>query len=256
MRRTLLVPLLASLLATAATAAEPLPAGQDDVIVTLGGGGRVEPDWDGSKKYVLSPMAIIGMKFLRSPFTGQPSSDTGFGIAPSFRYLGKRHFDPSSPLFGVADVAAAFEAGLTVDYTDTNFRAFVTARQGFGGHHGQIFEFGLDGILHPMDKLKIEAGPRISFATSDYMRAYYGLSDAEAVATGLSAYKPSGGYRGAGLAGIATYDIDAHWFVRADAGWTHLSDDIANSPVIKAEGRRDQFTVGLGVAYRFGTGWH
>lgn len=257
MRHILLAPLFATLLASTAWAdEEAFPAAKDDVVLTLGGGGRVSPEWDGSKHYVLSPMPIIGLKFLRSPFTGQPSSDTGFGIAPSFRYLDKRNFDSTSKLYGLPDVAASFEAGLTVDYTDTNYRAFATVRQGMGGHHGQLFDLGVDGILHPMDKLKIEAGPRLSFATADYMRAYFGVTDATAASSGVAAYKIGGGYRGAGLNAVATWDFDKHWFARADAGWLHLSDDIAKSPIVKAEGTRDQFTFGVGVAYRFGTGWH
>lgn len=227
----------------------------DDMVVTLGGGLKTEPGWDGSKSYVLSPHPIIGLRFLRSPLTGEATSETGFGIAPSFRYLSKRSFGPASPLAGLPNVAAAFEAGLTVDYTDRNWRAFVTARQGFGGHHGQIFEFGLDGILHPMEKLTLEAGPRLSFATADYMRTYYGVSAASSLATGVAAYRPGGGYRGAGLAGRATWDIDRNWLVRGEASWTHLSDGIADSPIMRAEGARDQFSVGVGVAYRFGVGW-
>jgi outer membrane protein len=228
----------------------------DDMIVTLGGGLKTEPGWDGSKSYVLSPFPIIGLRFLRSPLTGEPTSDTGFGIAPSFRYLEKRHFGAASTMFGLPDVATAFEAGLTVDYTDRYWRAFATARQGFGGHHGQILELGVDGILHPMDKLTLEAGPRISFATSDYMRTYYGVSAASSLATGVAAYDPGAGYRGAGLAARVTYDIDRNWLVRGEASWTHLGDKIAASPIMRAEGNRDQFSVGLGVAYRFGVGWH
>ena len=227
----------------------------DDVIVTLGGGLKTEPGWEGSKDYVLSPFPIIGLRFLRSPLTGQPSSDTGFGIAPSFRYLSSRSFDASSPLFGLPSVSSAFEAGVTVDYTDTNFRAFATARQGFGGHRGQIFELGLDGILHPLDELTVEAGPRVSFASADYMRTYYGVSTAASLASGVAAYDPNGGYRGAGLAARATYDIDGKWLVRADASWTRLSDRVAASPIMKAAGDRDQFSIGAGVAYRFGVGW-
>lgn len=243
-------PLLAAPLATAH--AQSVAGPGDDVVVTLGGGLATAPDWDGSKKYVLSPMPILGLKFLRSPFTGQPTSDTGFGIAPSFRYLSKRSFDGSSSLAGLPKVPEAFEAGLTVDYTDTNFRAFVTARQGMGGHHGQIAELGIDAILHPLDKLTLSAGPRISFASGDYMKTYYGVSGSTALATGVSAYDPGGGYRGAGLGAIATYDIDPHWFVKAQAEWTHLSDAVARSPVIKAEGSRDQFGFGIGIARRFG----
>ena len=227
----------------------------DDLTVTLGGGLKTEPGWDGSKSYVLSPFPIIGLRFLRSPLTGEPTTDTGFGVAPSFRYLEKRHFGAASTMAGLPDVATAFEAGLTVDYTDRNWRAFVTGRQGFGGHHGQIFELGVDGILRPIDRLTLEAGPRLSFATGDYMRTYYGVSTASSLATGVPAYDPGTGFRGAGLAGRATWDIDRNWLVRGDASWTHLSDKIASSPIMRAEGRRDQFSVGLGVAYRFGVNW-
>lgn len=251
-RRQLLLAVLAAPLLAAPALAQSVTAPGDDLVVTLGGGVRVSPDWDGSKSYVLSPMPIVGVKFLRSPFTGQPSSDTGFGIAPSFRYLSKRSFGGGSALAGLPDVPQAFEAGVTVDYTDTSFRAFATVRQGMGGHHGQIAELGLDAILHPLDRLTLSAGPRVSFASGDYMQAYYGVSSATALATGVSAYDPGGGYRGAGVGATATWDIDPHWFVKADAGWTHLSDTIARSPVVKAEGSRDQFTFGIGVARRFG----
>ncbi len=258
MRRAVLFTFVSTLLAGVASvhAEEGFSSSKHDVIATIGGGVRVNPDWDGAKKAVVSPFPIIGLKFLRSPFTGEPTTDTGVGIAPSFRYNAKRHFDGSSVLFGLNDVATTFEAGLTVDYTDTNYRAFATARQAMGGVHGQIFEVGLDGIYRPIPKLKLEGGPRISFATADYTRPLYGVTTGEALATGIAAYKPNGGYRGAGLGGIATYDFDKRWFVRLDAEWTHLSDDIARSPIMKAEGRRDQVTVGIGVGYRFGAGWH
>lgn len=227
----------------------------DDAIVTVGGGLKTEPGWDGSKSYLVSPFPIVGLRFLRSPLSGEPTSDTGFGIAPSFRFSSKRSFAPTSPLAGLPDVATSFEAGLTVDYTDRNWRAFVTARQGFGGHHGQVFELGVDGILHPTAALTLEAGPRISFATADYMRTYYGVSAASSLATGIAAYDPGAGYRGAGLAARATYDIDRNWFVRGDASWTRLSDKVADSPIMRAEGARNQFSVGLGVGYRFGVSW-
>ncbi|MDK9697019.1 MAG: MipA/OmpV family protein [Siculibacillus sp.] len=227
----------------------------DDMVVTLGGGLKTEPGWEGSKSHVLSPFPIIGLRFLRSPLTGEATSDTGFGIAPSFRLLSSRSFGAASAMAGLPKVATAFEAGVTIDYTDRNWRAFVTARQGFGGHHGQIFELGLDGIFHPMAKLTLEAGPRVSFATTDYMRTYYGVSAASALATGIPAHAPNGGYRGAGLAARATWEIDRNWLVRGDASWTRLSDEIARSPIMRAEGRRDQFAVGLGVAYRFGVNW-
>lgn len=249
MRSLLLAALAAPLLAPSTAA---WAGSGDDVVVTLGGGAMVAPDWDGSNTYVVSPMPIIGLKFLRSPLTGAPSSDTGFGVAPSFRWLSKRSFGAGSALAGLPGVAEALEAGLTIDYTDTNFRAFASLRQGMGGHHGQIAELGLDGIAHPLPQLTLEAGPRVSFASADYMRTYWGVSPAVSAATGVAAHDPGGGYRGAGLGAKATWQIDPRWFVQAKTEWTHLSDAAARSPVVKAEGTRDQISVGLGIAWKFG----
>jgi outer membrane protein len=248
--------LLALCAASAAAAGEALPGPNDDAIVTLGGGARVSPEWDGSKSYMLSPMPIVGLKLLRSPFTGAPSSDTGFGIRPAFRWVSERSFDARDRLHGIDRVGAAAEIGVVVDYTDTWFRASVEVRQGFGGHHGEIAVLGLDGIVHPTDRLSLSAGPRVSFASAEYMNTYYGVTAAESAATGLATHRPGGGYLGAGLAGTASYEIDPRWIVKADAAWTRLGDRAADSPIVRADGARDQFTVGLGVAWRFGVGWH
>ena len=118
-----------------------------------------------------------------------------------------------------------------------------------------MVDLGLDGRVRPFDRLTLAAGPRLSFASSDYMRAYFGVSAADSLASGLAAYTPKGGYRGAGLGATATWDVDQSWFIRADAGWTRLSDEAARSPIVKTDGSRDQFTIGLGAAYRFGVNW-
>ncbi|WP_165498217.1 MipA/OmpV family protein [Siculibacillus lacustris] len=257
MRLTLV--LLAALPATTLAAfagGAPLPGPGDDAIVTLGGGARLAPEWDGSKSYVLSPMPIVGFRFLRSPFTGQPTTDTGFGIRPAFRHVGERKFDVHDRLWGLDKVDAAWELGLAADYTDTWFRASVEVRQGFGGHTGQIVDLGLDGIVHPFEHVTLSAGPRLSLASAAYMNTYFGVTAAESARTGLATHRPGGGVRGAGLATAASWEIDPRWVVRADAGWTRLADDAATSPIVRADGARDQFTVGLGVAWRFGVGWH
>ncbi len=258
---TLVAATCAALPATAADVApasssSPLATANTDAIVTLGGGARIQPTFDGASSYMLSPMPIVSLKFLRSPFTGQPTSDTGFGIFPSFRFMDERK--GVGKLNGLNNVAATFEGGVGFDYTDTYFRAFVEIRQGFGGEHGQTADLGLDGIFRPIDRLKLSAGPRLSLASDDYMRTYFGVTAAETVTSAgkFNTFRPNGGVRGVGLGGAAVYTIDPHWEVQANAGWTHLVGDAASSPIVKKAGSAEQFTVGLGVAYKFGVGWH
>ena len=236
--------------------ADPLATPGTDAIVTLGGGVRVAPAWDGSSRYVASPMPIIGLKFLRSPLTGQPTSDTGFGIRPTFRFLDERK--GTGDLAGLNKVSNAYEIGAQVDYTDTYWRAYVELRQGFGGHHGLLGDIGAEAIVRPMPGLKLAVGPRVSLASSEYMTRYFGVTPAETVASGgkFATFTPSAGFRAVGVTAQATYDITPNWIARADVGYDRLVGDAAKSPIVKQAGDANQFSVGLGVAYRFGIGWH
>ena len=239
-----------------AMAADPLVSAGTDAVLTLGVGARVQPSFEGGSSYLLSPMPIVSLKFLRSPFTGEPTGDTGFGIYPSFRFDSRR--PGTGKLAGLSPVAASAEIGLGFDYTDTYWRGFVELRQGVGGQHGVTADVGVDAIAHPDRRLTIAAGPRLSLASSDYMRSYFGVTPAESLASAgnFTAFKPGGGIRGAGIGGNAVYEIDPRWQIRADAGWMHLLGDAARSPIVRKAGSADQLTLGLGVAYRFGFGWH
>lgn len=235
---------------------DPLAGPGIDAIVTLGLGAKLQPAYDGANRYVASPWPIVGLKFLRSPFTGQETSDTGFGFRPTFRFLDERK--GTGDLAGLNRVKSAYEVGAQIDYTDTYWRAYVEFRQGFGGHTGQLYDVGAEGIFRPAPAWRIALGPKLSFASSEYMRTYFGVTGAESVASGgkFAAYNPSGGIRAAGVTAQATYAFDKNWLIRADAGYDRLVGDAASSPIVKRAGDVNQFTVGLGVAYRFGIGWH
>ncbi len=253
------LPLVAALFASVAAlpaAAQTAPDGAYDAILTLGGGARFQPEWDGAKSYTLSPFPIVGLKFLRSPFSGEAVQDGALSISPTFRALTKRNFKAGDPLFGLTDVGLAVELGVKVEYTGPWYRAFVEVRQGVGGHQGELLDLGVDGILRPDPKWTLAAGPRLSFASADYMQTYFGVSRADSLRSGIAAYDAHGGFRGAGLGGSITWDVDRAWFIRADASWTRLSNTAADSPVVRLDGSRDQFTVGLGAAYKLGVNWH
>ena len=113
-----------------------------DVLVTLGAGAQMKPEYEGADSYDVSPMPIFGLTFKLNPFTGQPTTETGFGIRPAFRYLSKR--EGSGELAGLNDVDAAFELGLKLSWTEETWRVFVEGRQGMGGHSGQVFDLGAE----------------------------------------------------------------------------------------------------------------
>lgn len=260
MRRLVLAVCLAAFPVTAEAAdpagkmaPSPYIAPGYDVLVTLGAGAQMKPEYEGADSYDVSPMPIFGLTFKLNPFTGQPTTETGFGIRPAFRYLSKR--EGSGELAGLNDVDAAFELGLNLSWTEQMWRVFVEGRQGFGGHSGQIFDLGADAILRPLPGVTASFGPRVSFATSNYVETYFNVSTTEAGLSGFSPYSADGGLRSYGVGGRVDYELTPQWLVRLDASYSRLADDLADSPIVRETGSADQFTVGLGVAYRFGFNW-
>jgi outer membrane protein len=231
----------------------PLSAGADDLVLELGIGGKVVPAYEGADDYLLQPWPIAQLHYLRLPvlgdFGGGPKSGISFG--PSFRYVAERDEDDYSELEGLGDVSAAYEFGATIGYRYEFVRAFVTLRQGFGGHHGLVGEVGVDAIADPMPKLTVSLGPRLGLASSDYLDTYLGVDPGQSAASGLPEFDPDGGIKGVGLEAEARYSLTPAWSVVANAGYERLVGDAADSPVTDL-GSENQFTAGIGVSYRFG----
>jgi outer membrane protein len=263
--------ILAAAAATAAltgvaAAQSAFPAPGDDLIVTLGGGPRVQPQYEGARNYMLSPFPIVSVRFLINPFTGEPSSEYGLGFAPSFRYIGARDRSVDKKLAGFPKVDAAYELGGVIDYTLPFVRGYLAVRQGFGGHHGQVADVGVEGIFKPFGGLKIAIGPKLAFASKEYMETYFSVPpDRSGPPTPppdpFSRKKGGGGKGGfqadAGLNSYGPnlkvdYDFTPQWTGKFEANYSRLAGDAADSPLVQKIGSRNQITVGFGLAYRFG----
>lgn len=242
--------------AGAATAAEPVqysdPGGANDLVLELGVGGMYEPRFEGSENYMLSPYPIIKLHYLRIPGVLETGNKTStIFIRPAFRFLGKR--DPSDdPIVrGLRPVDWAFEFGAAVGYETEHFMGFIEVRRGFNGHEGWVVDLGVDGIVHPTDRLTLKAGPRLSLADNEYMDTYFSVSPVESVRTGYRVYDPSGGIKSIGVAGQAEYALTEEATLYLRATYDRLTGDAGDSPIVRA-GNRDMFGVGIGISYKFG----
>jgi len=228
-------------------------ANGEDIVLEVGGGALVRPAYEGADEYTFHPWPIVELEFLRLPvlgtFGGGP--ETGFSFGPSFRFIEERDDDDYSELTGLGDVDFAVEAGGKVSYRRGMVRGFVAVRRGFGGHEGIVGEAGLDLIVAPTPRLEVSGGPRLSFASDDYMDTYLGVTAAQSAASGLPAFDPDGGIKGVGVAGEAKYALTRRWSLVGEAGYERLIGDAADSPITD-RGSENQFSAALGLSYRFG----
>lgn len=247
--------LLASV-STAAIAQEKLTteqAGNRDVVFDLGIGAKVQPKFASSSDYIILPYPLFAISYLRLPGIGEVVSGPkkAFSIYPSINFVGSRSSDDASYLTGMDDVDFAFELGPGVAYRYGMVRGFVEARYGFTGHNGIVGQAGLDLVLNPFDRLQVSAGPRVGFANDEYVETYFGVTNAEAATSQFAAYNPSGGFTDVGVGALVSYDWTDTVKLHLQADYSRYIDDIADSPVVQA-GSEDQFTVGIGITYRFG----
>lgn len=236
-------------LAMDATAQDFGAANAPGIEFRLGGGGQLQPRYEGSSDYIVSPRPIIRLDRLTFPNGFQIGGDDGrgFSIGPSFNFRGERDAADTPELAPLNDIDWALEVGLEAAYETDLFRVHANVRRGFNGHEGWVGEAGADLIARPVDGLRLYAGPRVSYADDTYMETYFSVPAGTA---GISEFDASGGFKSYGVEVGARYDFNANWSVEGEATYNRLTGDAGDSPVT-AIGSRDQYTVGIGLVRKF-----
>lgn len=247
-------PLVASLIAATAFAT-PAVAQERFLNFSLGGGVVAAPSFPGSGDFDVEP--DLGFKFGALQWGGIRAGNgigelpaNGFGVRGAFRVLGDRDADDNPELAGLTERDTAVELGLGLVYQQTNWMAFGEVRKGVTGHSAWTGDVGADYIYRPTDRLTLTAGPRVSFGESEFAQDYFGVTQAEADASGFDAFDADGGALGAGFAIGAEYELSPNWSLDGELGYERLINDAGDSP-ITAIGDEDQWSLRIGVSREF-----
>ena len=259
----------AALIGAAALAFLATPAAAQDGdgergwIVTVGGGAQFVPKYPGSDEVGLAPMVIGRLRREGSPLPiGAPDDGWGFGLlghdsafdfGPAVRFQSKREEeDVGAP---VGEVGFTVEAGgFAQVYLGRSFRIRVEGRRGIGGHEGWNGDVALDFVATDGNTYVFTIGPRARIADGNYHDAYFGVTPAVSLATGLPVYDPGGGFHSVGVTAGLTHMLGRNWGVYGYAGYDRLIGDAADSPIVRTLGSRSQLSGGLGLFFTFGVG--
>lgn len=267
----LLTRLLAALVATSAFAAPALAqeptidttevalANNNDLILELGVGAQVQPRYLGSDDLIVSATPIGSIQYLNIPGLIEIGGGerTAFNIGPSFRFMDERDPRDDADLFGLRHLDRTYEVGLRASYevaiTDVyGAEAFGEARYAFGEAEGIVGGIGILSVVRPSDLLEIKVGPRVNFASDDYVSTYFSVTPLESFASfgRIDAYQADGGFYSYGLEANAKYEFRPDWFLNLEASYERLIGDAGDSPIVEV-GSRDQFTAVVGLSRRF-----
>lgn len=237
-------------------APEDISMPQKQYVVDLGLGVIAKPKYEGADETHAYPLPIFAMgRFYLPPIgqilEGQPTKRGVFFFA-SFDFKGEREASDDDSLIGTEAIDWAIEMGPGIGYRYDWLRGFVELRQGFNGHTGQVGQLGADFIFSPRERLQFSMGPRAGFASGKYMDTYFGVSSREAADSDgrLTTYDPGGGFKTLGLVGRVSYALNDQTSLHLQGRWDRFIGDAKDSPIVRY-GDDDQFSIGVGVTYRF-----
>lgn len=253
--KNLLIALIAALPAWGAAQAQENP----DLRVRVGAGVQLQPEYIGADSTTVSPLFHVniarhGREFRFGAPDDSPSialvSDDGFSFGPAGNIQWKRK--QSDVGAAVGNVPTTFEAGAFAQYeAKDSFRVRAELMKGINGHEGLLGSVGADKIWRDGDRYVLSIGPRVLFSDGRYQRAYFGVSPAASLASGLPAYRPGSGVYAVALTSGASYQLGSHWGVFGYARYERLVGDAAKSPIVRVLGSRNQLSGGIGLNYTF-----
>lgn len=251
----LLIATLALLPAWAAASAQE----NRDIRVRLGPGIQLRPDFIGSSRDEAVPWYDVEIAKGTDQFKAKtPFRGAGIGLVStghfSFGPVANIQAERKESKVGatVGNIRRTIEAGAFAQYDPSDsirFRAQLM--KGIGGHKGLIGAIGADRIWRDGDNYVFSLGPRIVFSDARFQGAYFGVSPAASLASGLPTYRMHGGVQGIALASGLSYQLDTRWGLFGFARWERLVGRAANSPIVRQFGSRNQLSGGLGLNYTF-----
>lgn len=228
-------------------------AGADGISFTLGLGGQAKPEYFGADNTEFGPTGSFGFERLQFGGLSAGGDKTyGLGFAPSFRIIGARSADDYEELEGLEDVDFTVELGGGLAFTAPDYEVFAKLRYGVIGHESLVAEMGGDVFYRPTDQITLSAGPRVLWGSDDYAQTYFGVTDAEGLASSFDAFDAGAGIMSAGIAAEATYQFNDTWGVTGKIRYEQLRDDAANSPITQSD---DQLRASLVVTRKITLGF-
>lgn len=238
---------------------EPFYAG--DWSLTIGGAVAHGPEFEGAKgrKMLFEPIISLSRQGQTTRFSSRNDS-AGFGLFESEnvkagiagKLITGRRADDADDLKGLHDVEIGVEAGAFAEVYPTDYlRARAEVRQGIRSHDGQVVDLAVDAFADITPDVRISAGPRATWASKGYGKAYYGVNAAESAASGLDPYAPGSGWQSVGAGGAITWKATENVDTSLFAEYRRMVGVAADSSLVRQKGSEDQVTIGVSATYRF-----
>ena len=224
--------------------------------LSIGVGGGVSPDYEGSNDYGFGFGPNISATWRNTIFYRGKSlgvniireKDLKAGLIAA--RAAKRKEDDNDKLEGLGDVDGGIEVGGFVAYRSKPWVFKAEARQEVdSGHEGALVDLSV-GTNLPVAKPLVFVELGTTWASDDYMESFFGIDAQQSADSGLKRYNADAGIKDVNLSLPAGYPLTDRWRIAGMLEYKRLLGDAADSPVVDD---KNQFTAGIGLTYRMGS---
>ena len=224
--------------------------------LSIGLGGGVSPDYEGSNDYEFGFGPNISASWRDTIFYRGKSLGVNIIRKKNLKAgliaarAAKRKEDDNDKLEGLGDVDSGIEVGGFVSYRNKPWRFKAEARQEVdSGHEGALVELSV-GTNLPLAKPLVFVELGTTLASDDYMESFFGVDSQQSANSGLKKYNADAGIKDVNLSISAGYPITKRWRIGLMVEYKRLLGDAADSPIVDD---KNQFVAGLGLTYRMGS---
>ncbi|WP_439547410.1 MipA/OmpV family protein [Sandarakinorhabdus sp.] len=260
---------------TSIQAAQARPPAPKAWTLGIGIAPIVAPAWQGSRDMALSIFPDLRLNYRDDVFLSVPDglgwnavNQDGWKLGPLAKLrFGRQESTGGSPflvtggstaLRGMGNVGLAGEFGgfAQKSLAKNRLRLRAELRQGTGGHDGLVADTNISwNDRTPTASLLYSVGLRATWADSDYSNVYFGVTQAQALATGLPSSRTGSGLISAGVNATLTKPLGrfgSKGALTLFTSYDRLGDAVADGSLIRQRGDRNQVAVGLAYGVRFG----
>ncbi|MBT6313698.1 MAG: MipA/OmpV family protein [Alphaproteobacteria bacterium] len=237
--------------------------------LTVSAGIGAKPEYEGADTYEPLPLLefdhenrFIEVRSRGLGIEADFAPALTFQAGPLARYRGGRDDDvDNSAVAALSEVGESIELGAYIgggaplQRLGINDPGIVAGRLSFAhdvneGHDGFLVEGSLSFIRPVTDDLKAIVSLSTSYASGRYMDAFFDVSAADSVASGLAPFSANAGFKDVGITGVIRYAFTDNWSAAFIGNYTRLVGDAADSSIVKQAGSPNQFFSGISINYK------
>lgn len=243
-----------------APAALAQPAPKDGWSFRIGGFGFLAPDYIGSDDYEVSGAPDLSITYSTWFFAGREGigvnlvNDGTFRVGVALGAGGGRDEGDNRALRGLGDIDTTLEGKLLLGWSSGKFDVSLDLARDLlrdGGHGGTTANLSARYGFLVGQRLSVFAGPSVTWASESWTQSFFGITPSQAARSGQRAYRAGSGVSEFGVSALAVYGLSRNWSVTGLAGYSRLTGDAEDSPLVDRDGDANQWSLGIGLSYRF-----